>query len=228
MDPRLRAFYEYNSMHMEPWDGPAALAISDGRHAICALDRNGLRPARWVRTRNGYLTVASEVGVYDYNPEDVIAKGRVGPGEVLAIDTQTGEVLEARDIDNHLKSRQPYKQWLKEKACRIQSRFIDNEHQVEHFDKAALGEHQKMFQVTFEERNQIIRPLAKNGQEAVGSMGDDTPMAVLSRRVRPVYDYFRQQFAQVTNPPVDPLREAIVMSLETLPGHWKGYVSGNS
>lgn len=218
MDPRLRAFYEYNSMHMEPWDGPAALAISDGRHAICALDRNGLRPARWVRTRNGYLTVASEIGVYDYNPEDVIAKGRVGPGEVLAIDTQTGDVLEARDIDNHLKSRQPYKQWLKEKAYRIQSRFIENEHQVEHFDKAVLGEHQKMFQVTFEERNQIIRPLAENGQEAVGSMGDDTPMAVLSRRVRPVYDYFRQQFAQVTNPPIDPLREAIVMSLETCLG----------
>ncbi len=218
MDPQLRAFYEYNSMHMEPWDGPAGLVLSDGRYAVCALDRNGLRPSRWVKTKNGYLTVASEIGVYDYEPEDVIAKGRVGPGEVLAIDTQTGEILEAHAIDNHLKSRQPYKQWLKKKAYRIQSRFIENEHRVEHFDKAVLNEHQKMFQVTFEERNQVIRPLAENGQEAVGSMGDDTPMAVLSQRVRPVYDYFRQQFAQVTNPPIDPLREAIVMSLETCLG----------
>ncbi|WP_426414936.1 glutamate synthase large subunit [Aestuariirhabdus sp. LZHN29] len=218
MDPDLRAFYEYNSMHMEPWDGPAGLVITDGRYALCALDRNGLRPSRWVRTNNGYLTVASEIGVFDYKPEDVIAKGRVGPGEILAIDTETGELLQAHDIDNKLKTQQPYKQWLKAEARRIPSKYIEELHCIEHFDKDTLNSHMKMFQVTFEERDQVLRPLAESGAEAVGSMGDDTPMAVLSGRVRSVYDYFRQMFAQVTNPPIDPLREAIVMSLETCIG----------
>ena len=221
MDPDLRAFYEYNSMHMEPWDGPAGLVITDGRRAVCALDRNGLRPSRWVKTKNGFITVASEVGVSNYKPEDVIAKGRVGPGEMLAIDTETGELLKAHDIDEKLKNSQPYKRWLKQHAYRLESRFIEDEHKLEHLDKEALNTYQKMYQVTFEERDQILRPLAENGQEAVGSMGDDTPMAVLSGRVRSVYDYFRQQFAQVTNPPIDPLREAIVMSLETLMGREK-------
>ncbi len=221
MDPDLRAFYEYNSMHMEPWDGPAGLVITDGRRAVCALDRNGLRPSRWVKTKNGYITVASEIGVSNYKPEDVIAKGRVGPGEMLAIDTETGELLKAHDIDEKLKSSQPYKRWLKQHAYRLESRFIEDEHKIEYFDKDTLNTYQKMYQVTFEERDQILRPLAENGQEAVGSMGDDTPMAVLSGRVRSVYDYFRQQFAQVTNPPIDPLREAIVMSLETLLGREK-------
>ncbi len=218
MDPNLRAFYEYNSMHMEPWDGPAGLVISDGRYAVCALDRNGLRPSRWVKTKDGLLTVASEVGVYDYKPEDVVAKGRVGPGQVLAIDTETGEFFQANDIDQQLKNRQPYKKWLKQYACRIQSRFVEVDHKVDALDADALLSQQKRFQVSFEERNQVLRPLAENGQEAVGSMGDDTPMAVLSQRVRPVTDYFRQQFAQVTNPPIDPLREAVVMSLETCLG----------
>ena len=221
MNPGLRAFYEYNSMHMEPWDGPAGLVLSDGRKAVCALDRNGLRPSRWVITRNGYLTVASEIGVYDYKPEDVVAKGRVGPGEVLAIDTQTGELLQAHDIDEQLKDRQPYKQWLKKYSYRIRSDFREDAHKVEHLDTPTLNTHQKLFGVTFEERDQVMRPLVENGQEAVGSMGDDTPMAVLSGRTRSVYDYFRQQFAQVTNPPIDPLREAIVMSLETCLGREK-------
>ncbi|MTI14131.1 glutamate synthase large subunit [Sansalvadorimonas verongulae] len=218
MDPNLRAFYEYNSMHMEPWDGPAGLVISDGRYAVCALDRNGLRPSRWVKTKDGYLTVASEVGVYDYKPEDVVAKGRVGPGQVLAIDTETGEFFQANDIDQQLKGRQPYKKWLKSHACRIRSRFVEVDHKIDPLPCDALLSEQKRFQVSFEERDQVIRPLAENGQEAVGSMGDDTPMAVLSQRVRPVYEYFRQQFAQVTNPPIDPLREAVVMSLETCMG----------
>ncbi|MDB2384367.1 glutamate synthase large subunit, partial [Endozoicomonas sp.] len=218
MDPALRAFYEYNSMHMEPWDGPAGLVMTDGRHAVCALDRNGLRPSRWVITRNGYLTVASEVGVYDYAPEDVVAKGRVGPGEILAIDTESGELLKAHDIDEKLKLRQPYKKWLKRHAYRMRAEFNEDDHKVEHFGGDELNIHQKLFLVSYEEREQTLRPLIENGQEAVGSMGDDTPMAVLSRQHRSLYDYFRQQFAQVTNPPIDPLREAIVMSLETCLG----------
>lgn len=219
MDSDLRAFYEYNSMHMEPWDGPAGLVITDGLKAICMLDRNGLRPSRWVMTKQGYITVSSEIGVYGYKPEDVLAKGRVGPGEVLAIDTETGQIHEAKAIDNYLKTKQPYKKWLKEHAYRIQSKYFEEPHRLDqHFDSEELKAHMKMFQVTFEERDQVLRPLAEGGQEAVGSMGDDAPMAVLSQRVRSVYDYFRQLFAQVTNPPIDPLREAIVMSLETCVG----------
>jgi len=218
MDPDLRAFYEFNSMHMEPWDGPAGVVLTDGRHAVCLLDRNGLRPARWVTTKNGYITLASEVGVWDYKPEDVLAKGRVGPGQILAVDTHTGKMLHTDDIDNRLKAQQPYKKWLRQNALRIQSTLDDNDHGSAFYDADQLKQYMKMYQVTFEERDQVLRPLAEQGQEAVGSMGDDTPMAVLSRRVRSPYDYFRQQFAQVTNPPIDPLREAIVMSLETCLG----------
>ncbi|MDV6758039.1 glutamate synthase large subunit [Pseudomonas aeruginosa] len=217
MDADLRAFYEYNSLHMEPWDGPAGVVLTDGRYAVCLLDRNGLRPSRWVTTKNGYITLASEIGVWDYKPEDVIAKGRVGPGQILAVDTETGQVLHSDDIDNRLKSRHPYKQWLRQNALRIQA-TLDDDHGVASYDADQLKQFMKMFQVTFEERDQVLRPLGEQGQEAVGSMGDDTPMAILSRRIRSPYDYFRQQFAQVTNPPIDPLREAIVMSLETCLG----------
>jgi len=213
----LRGFYEYNSMHMEPWDGPAGVVLTDGRYAVCLLDRNGLRPARWVTTQNGYITIASEIGVWDYQPEDVIAKGRVGPGQILAVDTETGQILHTDDIDSRLKSRHPYKQWLRQNALRIQA-TMEDDHGVASYDADQLKQYMKMFQVTFEERDQVLRPLAEQGQEAVGSMGDDTPMAVLSKRVRSTFDYFRQQFAQVTNPPIDPLREAIVMSLETCLG----------
>ena len=217
MDPDLRAFYEYNSMHIEPWDGPAGLVITDGRYAVCTLDRNGLRPSRWVITKDDIITVASEVGVYAYKPEDVVAKGRLGPGQIMSIDTATGTLHHTRDIDQQLKSSQPYKQWLKDRALRVESTLVadDKENGI---DRIQLKSYMKMFQVSFEERDQLLRPLAEGGQEAVGSMGDDTPMAVLSRQQRSIYDYFRQQFAQVTNPPIDPLREAIVMSLETCLG----------
>ncbi|MFK3772437.1 glutamate synthase large subunit [Pseudomonas sp. NPDC089406] len=213
MDADLRAFYEYNSMHMEPWDGPAGIVMTEGRHAVCLLDRNGLRPARWVTTTNGYITIASEIGVWGYQPDEVVAKGRVGPGQILAVDTETGQILDTDAIDNRLKSRHPYKRWLRQHATRIQATLTDDQG-VASYDADQLKQYMKMFQVTFEERDQVLRPLGEQGQEAVGSMGDDTPMAVLSQRVRSPYDFFRQQFAQVTNPPIDPLREAIVMSLE--------------
>ncbi len=218
MDADLRAFYEYNSMHMEPWDGPAGVVMTDGRHAVCLLDRNGLRPARWVITRNGFITLASEVGTYGYQSEDVVAKGRVGPGQILAVDTSTGEVLQSRDVDNRLKKTKPYKRWLRENALRLEAKLTEQTPCVQPLDDESLQRHMKMFMVSFEERDQMIRPLAESGQEAVGSMGDDTPMAVLSEKVRSVADYFRQQFAQVTNPPIDPLRETVVMSLETCLG----------
>ncbi|MCA1769493.1 MAG: glutamate synthase large subunit, partial [Halomonas sp.] len=217
MDGDLRAFYEYNSMHMEPWDGPAGVVMTDGRQALCMLDRNGLRPARWVITKNGFITLASEIGTYDYKPEDVVAKGRVGPGQILAVDTETGEVLHTSDIDARLKSAYPYKRWLKQEAQYLESALTELA-SFQNMDVDALNVAQKMFQVSFEERDQMLRPLAESGQEAVGSMGDDTPMAVLSGKQRLLTDYFRQKFAQVTNPAIDSLREAIVMSLETCIG----------
>ncbi|MEP6389883.1 MAG: glutamate synthase large subunit [Halioglobus sp.] len=213
MDPDLKAFYEYHSMHMEPWDGPAGIVLTDGRYAVCLLDRNGLRPARWVKTKDGFITVASEIGTHGYRNEDVVAKGRVGPGQMIMIDTHTGELLQSEDIDARLKSRHPYKRWLKENSQRIEGTFAGE--MTSGIERDQLDPYMKMFQVSFEERDQVLRPLAESGNEAVGSMGDDTPMAVLSEQQRSLYDYFRQKFAQVTNPPIDPLRETIVMSLET-------------
>ncbi len=214
MDAELRAFYEYNSMHMEPWDGPAGIVLTDGRYAACSMDRNGLRPARWVITRDRHITLASEIGVWDYAPEDVVMKGRLKPGQMIAADTETGELLLPEDIDQRLKSRHPYKQWLAEHAMRLESK-LEEESCEASLSPEAIDTYQKLFQVTYEERDQVIRVLAEAGQEAVGSMGDDTPFPVLSRRIRSPYDNFRQQFAQVTNPPIDPIREQVVMSLET-------------
>jgi glutamate synthase (NADPH) large chain len=214
MDPDIRAFYEYNSMHMEPWDGPAGIVLTDGRYAVCTLDRNGLRPARWVLTKDRILTIASEVGVWQIDPANVEKKGRVRPGQMIAADLETGRLLLSEDIDNELKVRQPYRQWLQERAIKLDL-SISQDADLPVMDAASLLTHQKLFNVSFEERDQIIRVLAEDGQEAIGSMGDDTPMAVLSQKVRSPFDYLRQQFAQVTNPPIDPIREAIVMSLNT-------------
>jgi glutamate synthase (NADPH/NADH) large chain len=220
MDDDLKAFYEFNSMHMEPWDGPAGVVVTNGRHVACNLDRNGLRPARYVITRNGFITLASEVGIWDYGEDEVVEKGRVGPGEMLAIDTYTGKIFNSQAIDNELKIRHPYRQWLDDNIRRLvpfdqltaeligQRVFNDQE----------LAQYHKMFNYSYEEIHQVVKTLAENGQEATGSMGDDTPMAVLSSQPRNLYDYFRQQFAQVTNPPIDPLRERYVMSLGTCIG----------
>ncbi|MBT7308450.1 MAG: glutamate synthase large subunit, partial [Gammaproteobacteria bacterium] len=215
MDPNLRAFHEYNSMHMEPWDGPAGIVLTDGRYAACTMDRNGLRPARWVITKDRHITLASEIGVYEYDPADVVQKGRLGPGEMIAVDTATGELLLPGMVDDDLKSRQPYKKWLGEHTERLATQIHSPEDLLDDVDQELFQAAQKLFQVSFEERQEVLRVLAVNGQEAIGAMGDDTPISVLSQHNRSPYDYFRQQFAQVTNPPIDPLREQIVMSLET-------------
>ncbi len=220
MDDDLRAFYEFNSMHMEPWDGPAGIVLTNGRHVACNLDRNGLRPARYVITDNGFITLASEIGIWDYSQQNVIEKGRVGPGEMLAVDTYTGKIWRSNEIDDDLKDRHPYTEWLQKHIRRLTP--------IEEMDASAIGKrifddnmmavYHKLFNYSYEEIQQIIKVLAKDGQEAVGSMGDDTPMAVLSSKHRTLFDYFRQQFAQVTNPPIDPLRENHVMSLATCIG----------
>ena len=214
MDPDLRALYDYLSMHQEPWDGPAGLVITDGRYAVCTLDRNGLRPSRWVMTDDDVITVASEIGVYDYAPENVVAKGRLGPGDILSIDTEQGRIMFREEVEQQLAARNPYKEWLRDGHFSIASTFDMDSIELEGtLTREQIRAYMKMFQVSFEERDQVLRPLAEGGQEATGSMGDDTPMAVLSSKHRNLFDYFRQQFAQVTNPPIDPLRESIVMSL---------------
>ncbi|MBT0585450.1 glutamate synthase large subunit [Alteromonas oceanisediminis] len=230
MDPELRAFYEFNSMHMEPWDGPAGIVLTNGRHVACNLDRNGLRPARYVITDDGFITLASEIGIWDYSPQSVVEKGRVGPGEMLAVDTYTGKIWRSTEIDEDLKSRHPYQEWLLKHIRRLTP--------IEQLDASLIGQrvfdddtlatYHKLFNYSYEELQQIIKVLAKDGQEAVGSMGDDTPMAVMSSKQRTLYDYFRQQFAQVTNPPIDSLRENHVMSLATCIGREQNVFSETS
>ena len=215
IDPDVRAFYEFYDCQLEPWDGPAGIVLTDGRYAACCLDRNGLRPARYVITNDRHLTVASEVGVYKYDEKDVVSKGRLGPGEMLAVDLVNGVLLDTDDIHDILKTRAPYKKWLKKGVRYLDSLLIDTRTAAEPFDAETLAIYQKMFNLSREEINEVIAVLAKAEMEAVGSMGDDTPMAVLSQKIRSPFDYFRQQFAQVTNPPIDPLRERIVMSLQT-------------
>ncbi|EAQ52951.1 glutamate synthase large subunit [Vibrio sp. MED222] len=217
MDPELRAFYDFNSKHMEPWDGPAGIVLSDGRYAACNLDRNGLRPARYVITKDNLITLASEVGIWNYAPDEVAEKGRVAPGELLVIDTRRGKLWQSNEIDNDLKGRHPYKEWMDKNVHKLTpfSALEDDQVGKRNFDDDTLKTYQKQFAMSNEESDQVLRVLGDMGQEAVGSMGDDTPMAVLSSKERLITDYFRQKFAQVTNPPIDPLREKHVMSLAT-------------
>jgi glutamate synthase (NADPH/NADH) large chain len=220
MDEDIKAFYEFNSMHMEPWDGPAGVVMTNGRHVSCNLDRNGLRPARYVITRDGFITLASEVGIWDYGEDEVVEKGRVGPGEMFSIDTYTGKVFNSAAIDEELKARHPYREWLDSNIRRL-TPFSETKGELigkRVFSDEEMSQYHKLFNYSYEEIQQVIKTLAENGQEATGSMGDDTPMAVLSSQPRTLYDYFRQQFAQVTNPPIDPLRERYVMSLGTCIG----------
>jgi len=215
IDPDVRAFYEFFDCQLEPWDGPAGIVLTDGRYAACCLDRNGLRPARYVITKDRHITIASEVGVYDYDESDVVSKGRLGPGEMLAVDLVNGVLLDNDEIHDILKTRAPYKKWLKKGVRYLDSQLVDTSTAAEPMDPETLASYQKMFNLSREELGEVVAVLAKAEMEAVGSMGDDTPMAVLSKKVRSPFDYFRQQFAQVTNPPIDPLRERIVMSLQT-------------
>ena len=222
MDSETKAFYEFYSCHMEPWDGPAGIVLMNGRYAACCLDRNGLRPARYVLTKDRHITIASEIGVYDYPEEDVIKKGKLGPGEMLAVDLLKGELLSNDQIHNHIKVGTPYKKWLRDGFRYLDSKLIDRKIAAEPMEKETLITYQKMFNVSREEIKEVISVLASNEQEAVGSIGDDTPMPVLSKKLRSPFDYFRQQFAQVTNPPIDSLRERVVMTLQTNIGQTSG------
>ncbi len=215
LDPDVRAFFEFYDCQLEPWDGPAGIVLTDGRYAVCCLDRNGLRPARYVITADRHITIASEVGVHDYDDKNVVEKGRLGPGEMLAVDLENGVLLDTEEIHAQLKARHPYKKWLKQGVRYFDSELVDRHMAAEPFTEDTLATYQKMFNLSREELSDVITVLARAEQEAVGSMGDDTPMSVLSRQVRSPFDNFRQQFAQVTNPPIDSLRERNVMSLQT-------------
>jgi len=215
LDPEVRAFHEYNSMHMEAWDGPAGIVMSDGKSAICVLDRNGLRPARYQILKNGMITVASETGIYPVKDEEILEKGRLSPGGIFSVNTESGEVLDQTSIDDQLKQVKPYRKWLKKYAIYLESNLDQFEGPgIKRMPHAKLVTASKLFSLYSEERISIIKPLALEGQEGTGSMGDDTALAMLSTMPRSIYDYFRQQFAQVTNPPIDSLRESSVMSLE--------------
>ncbi len=206
----LKAFYEYHSILMEPWDGPAALLFSDGRYAGGMLDRNGLRPARYLVTKKGWVLVASEVGVLDIQPEEIQEKGRLQPGKILLIDTETGKICRDQELKQQLADAHPYRKWIQDNCIELDElksgRKVTS--RVDDFDCKL-----RVFGYSREDIDRIMVPMCTAGAEPVGSMGNDTPLAVLSTRPHLLYDYFRQQFAQVTNPPIDPIREALVMSL---------------
>jgi glutamate synthase (NADPH) large chain len=218
IDPDLRALYDFYAMHQEPWDGPAGLVMTDGRYAVCTLDRNGLRPARYTITKDRILTLASEVGVWACDPKDIIAKGRVRAGEIFAVDTADGKLLFSEDIDATLATAHPYRAWLKQQVKRSTTKLHQGPIVESPLDEDLLKTYQTRFLLNTEEVDTVLAPLAKLHSEPIGSMGDDTPVAVLSRKPRSLYDYFRQLFAQVTNPPIDPIREAVVMSQQTYLG----------
>ena len=206
----LKAFYEYHSILMEPWDGPAALLFSDGRYAGGMLDRNGLRPSRYTITKQGMMVVASEVGVMDFEPSDIVSKGRLQPGKILLIDTQEGKIYYDGEIKEQLAKAHPYREWLSKN--RVQLEKLKSGRKVEN----SVSDFQQKL-VTFgygqEDIDKTIIPMATAGQEPVAAMGNDTPLAVISDRPQLLFNYFRQQFAQVTNPAIDPIREELVMSL---------------
>ncbi len=215
MDEKLRAFYQYHACLMEPWDGPAAVAFTDGTCLGAVLDRNGLRPARYIITRNDLLVMASEVGVLDIDPGDIKVSGRLEPGKMLYVDTGKKKVVDNKELKEEVSSGKPYGSWLKKNMVRIEDLPEPDYNKKGNKDVIPLL---KAFGYTREDLKFIIKPMAENGGEAIGSMGNDTPHAVLSKRPQLVYNYFKQLFAQVTNPPIDPIREELVMSLECYMG----------
>ena len=206
----LKAFYEYHSILMEPWDGPAALLFSDGRYAGGMLDRNGLRPSRYTITKQGMMVVASEVGVMDFETGDVVSKGRLQPGKILLIDTQEGKIYYDGEIKEQLAKAHPYREWLNENRVQLEKLKSGR-----HVENGVSDLERKLVQFGFgqEDIDKTIVPMATMGQEPVAAMGNDTPLAVISDRPQVLFNYFRQQFAQVTNPAIDPIREELVMSL---------------
>jgi len=215
MSAERRAFYEYHSSLMEPWDGPASIAFTDGTVIGAVLDRNGLRPSRYYVTRDGLVIMASEVGVLDVPPENVLLKERLHPGRIFLVDTARGRIVDDEEIKAELAAEHPYADWLRENLVRLEELPA---HSLPEPDHETVVTRQIAFGYTHEDLRILLAPMAKNGEEAIGSMGTDTALAVLSNRPRPLYDYFKQLFAQVTNPPLDQIREELVTSMESTVG----------
>lgn len=215
MDPAKKAFYEYHSLMMEPWDGPAAVSFTDGTVVGATLDRNGLRPARYWITDDGLVVLASEVGVLELDPGSIVAKGRVAPGTMFLVDTAKGELISDADIKAQASAANPYEAWVKENTIALKG-LPEREHVI--YTTASVLHRQRTFGYTTEELRMLLGPMGGTGTEPLGAMGTDTPVAVLSSRPRLLFDYFVQQFAQVTNPPLDAIREELVTSLKTTIG----------
>ena len=212
LDPQLRDFYEYHSMIMEPWDGPAAVVFTDGDLVGATLDRNGLRPGRFVVTEDGFVILASEIGVADIPADRVVRKGRLQPGKMFLIDTVAGQIVEDEQIKGEVAALEPWGEWLEQ--SRINLRDLPEREHIRH-SSASVNRRQRVFGYTEEDLKEFIAPMAKTGQEPIGAMGTDTPIAAISERPRLLFDYFTQQFAQVTNPPLDAIREEVVTSMTT-------------
>lgn len=213
MDDAKRAFYQYHSSLMEPWDGPASIAFTDGKQIGALLDRNGLRPSRYYVTKDDLVVMASEAGVLDIPPEDIVQKGRLQPGRMFLVDTEQGRIVDDEEIKRAVTSERPYRDWLNDHQVHLND--LPAAPEVPAPDHETLLQRQIAFGYTFEDERLILAPMAQSGVEAVGSMGNDTPLAVLSNKPRLLYDYFKQLFAQVTNPPIDCIREEIITSAET-------------
>ena len=216
MPAEKRAFYEYHASLMEPWDGPAAVAFTDGRVIGATLDRNGLRPARYLVTKDGLLVMASETGVLPFQPEEIEYKGRLQPGKMLLVDVEQGRIVPDEEIKHQLAARKPYGDWLKENQITLEA--LPEPIRVQEADHETVLTRQRCFGYTDEDVRLLIAPMASEGQEGIGSMGADTPLACLSDRPQSLFNYFKQLFAQVTNPPIDPIREELVMSLTSYIG----------
>jgi len=216
MSESKKAFYEYHSCLMEPWDGPASIAFTDGIRIGAVLDRNGLRPSRYCVTKDGLVIMASEVGVLDVPPENIVSKGRLQPGRMFLVDTEAGRIVDDEELKELIATEYPYGQWLRDNLVRLDE--LPNPPSIPEPDQSTLLQRQQAFGYTNEELKMLIAPMAADGSEAVGSMGSDTPLAVLSDRPQLLYNYFKQLFAQVTNPPVDAIREELIMSTDTTIG----------
>jgi glutamate synthase (NADPH) large chain len=216
MSAEKRAFYEYHASLMEPWDGPAAVAFTDGKWLGATLDRNGLRPGRYLVTKDGLLVMASETGVLPIAPEDIEYRGRLMPGKMLLVDLQKHRIVPDEEIKGMLANRQPYGEWLKQNQLTLDA--LPKPSRVYGFDPQTILERQRAFGYTEEDLRILLAPMAMNGEEPIGSMGTDTPLACLSDRPQSLFNYFKQLFAQVTNPPIDPIREEMVMSLTSYIG----------
>ncbi len=228
MDGDLRAFYEYASTCFEPWDGPAAVSMTDGRYIGCVLDRNGLRPSKYIITTDNRLLITSEYGVLGIPDEQIVERGRLQSGEMMGVDLKYGRVLKSNDIDDYLKSMYPYNKWLSQNMSYLQEHVPTAKVDVVSKDHKEMEAKQRYFNYTLEVMREVIKPMITEGKETTGAMGDDTPIAAFSTEQRNFTDFFKQKFAQVTNPPIDPIREKTVMSLNTGFGEIRNVLSDDA